>query len=407
MNLLKKNTGLILVVLLGLIPLIPLLHLGLPITHDGQDHVARIANFYKGLTDGIWFPRWAENLNWGYGHPILMFLYPFPSYLASLFHFFGFGFVDSVKLTFASAYVTSGVFMYLWAREAFGEYVGIAGALFYMYAPYRFVDFYVRGAIGEHMAFVFLPLCLYFLLRYFKEIKKGWQSFNLIGVSISTFLLLLSHNAISLMFLPFIVFYIFYLFCAYRNLQKTIFSFIFLFFGFTLASFFLLPAFLEGKYTLRDIVTGDEYSKRFINPINLIYSPWNYGGSGEFSIQLGFLQILGIVLLPLTFFRLSSLKSAKKNESFPIVCNFIFSAVNFSAVINFKFFVWHFHYTQKISISLEIFKSFGVYYFYNLCFRSLYFQKRMAKKDRAFCNYCHNIFYKFPFLAGKRISSKS
>ena len=48
---------------------------GIPITHDGVDHTARIANFYQSLTDGNIVPRWGGNLNWGYGHPILIFLY--------------------------------------------------------------------------------------------------------------------------------------------------------------------------------------------------------------------------------------------------------------------------------------------------------------------------------------------
>ena len=55
---------------LSIFPLFDLLHSGLPITHDGQDHVARIANFYENLSDGNIIPRWAPNLNCGYGHPI-------------------------------------------------------------------------------------------------------------------------------------------------------------------------------------------------------------------------------------------------------------------------------------------------------------------------------------------------
>ena len=64
--------------ILSLIPLINLLTPGLPVTHDGQDHVARIANFYLSLSEGHMVPRWAGNLDWGFGHPILMFLYPLP-----------------------------------------------------------------------------------------------------------------------------------------------------------------------------------------------------------------------------------------------------------------------------------------------------------------------------------------
>src|SRR5258705_12185261 len=107
--------------LLACVPLINLLHPGLPVTHDGQDHVARIANFYQNLQEGTLIPRWAENLNWGYGHPILMFLYPLPSYFASFFHFLGFSFVSSTKLVFASAFILSIVAMYYWLKTMFAE----------------------------------------------------------------------------------------------------------------------------------------------------------------------------------------------------------------------------------------------------------------------------------------------
>src|SRR3989344_780218 len=151
----------LIVLILALMPLLDLLHPGLPVTHDGQDHVARIANFYQSLSEGNVVPRWAANLNWGYGHPILMFLYPLPSYIASLFHAIGFSFIDSTKLVFAVSYIASIVTMYLWIRAAWGSVAGFTAAILYGFAPYRFVDLYVRGAIGEHVAFIFPPLICY------------------------------------------------------------------------------------------------------------------------------------------------------------------------------------------------------------------------------------------------------
>src|SRR3989344_960027 len=96
----KNFLPILILSLISLIPMLDLFNVGLPITHDGQDHIARIANFYQNLLDGNIIPRWAGNLNWGYGHPILMFLYPLPSYAASIFHAIGFSLVDSTKLVF-------------------------------------------------------------------------------------------------------------------------------------------------------------------------------------------------------------------------------------------------------------------------------------------------------------------
>src|SRR5258708_5812793 len=113
----KNKILLITLVILSLIPLFDLLHPGLPITHDGRDHVVRLANFYANLQEGILVPRWSGNLNWGYGHPVLTFLYPLPSYLGSIFHALGFTFVDSTKLVFGISFILSGLTMYLWIQS--------------------------------------------------------------------------------------------------------------------------------------------------------------------------------------------------------------------------------------------------------------------------------------------------
>ena len=101
----RTRTALIILIILSIIPIIDLLQPGLPLTHDGKDHVARIANFYQNLDEGVIIPRWGGNLNWGYGHPVLMFLYPLPSYFASFFHFLGNSLVDSVKIVFAECMI--------------------------------------------------------------------------------------------------------------------------------------------------------------------------------------------------------------------------------------------------------------------------------------------------------------
>jgi len=281
-------------ILISLIPLIALFHSGLLVAHDSVDHVARIANFCQSLSEGNLIPRWAANLNWGYGHPILMFLYPLPSYFACIFHFGGFSLVNSTKIVFALSFVFSGIFMYLWIREIWGKEAGFLAGLLYMFAPYRFVDLYVRGAIGECSAFVWLPLVLYFVLKLNQ--KQHWR--YLIGASFSLAALILSHNASSLMFLPVIFGYIAYL--ILNSNKKFLFIIhysLFIILGFSLSAFFWFPAFFEGKYTLRDIVTKGNITG--FEPIQrLIWSPWNYGITGQFSVQLGVFQWLGVILAP-------------------------------------------------------------------------------------------------------------
>lgn len=290
----------LLLLFVAVLPLFPFLSPGLPKTHDGLDHVARIANFYQSLQEGIIVPRWAGNLNWGYGHPIPMFLYPLPSYIASMFHAIGFSFIDSVKLVFGLGFLASGAAMWLWIRSFLGDKAGILAAFVYMFAPYRFVDLYVRGAIGEHIAFIFAPLTFYFLLKLSKNERPRLSLF--LG-SISLAFLILSHNAISLMFLPFIFFYMILLVLNAKQKQRLIISYVLLVvFGFGLSAFFWVPAYFEGKYTHRDILTAGVFREGYSDFSRFLFGPWSFGGKNELSVEVGKVQLLGIFLsLPALF----------------------------------------------------------------------------------------------------------
>ncbi len=294
-----KKVSFICLLVLSLIPLGGLAHSGLPVTHDGQDHVARIANFYQNLQEGNGIPRWAPNLNWGYGHPILMFLYPLPSYTTSAIHFLGFSFVDSVKIFFALAFILSGLVMYIWLKEFLFKGGAFIGAMLYVFAPYRFIDLYVRGAIGEHAAFIFPPLVLYFLFK----LSKKQSYLYILGGALSLAGLILAHNAISLMFIPVIILYATFLIWNSKKRKVLILNSLFLIlFGFILSAFFWMPALMEGKYTLRDIVTQGSVNDRFVSFQQLLDGPWSYGGTGQFSVQVGLLHWFFIVVsIPLLF----------------------------------------------------------------------------------------------------------
>lgn len=297
--------------IISLLPVLSLFTPGLPLTHDGPDHVARIANFYASLREGIFIPRWAANLNWGYGHPILMFLYPLPSYIGSLFHSLGFSFVDSTKLVFGASFIASMFAMYLWLRRFVGQWGAVVGALLYSFAPYRFVDLYVRGAIGEHVAFMFPPLVCYFLYQLSREKSLHGRLRYAVGLSFSAAGLILAHNAIALMFIPVFFLYGFFI-LRYEDIQRLSFflvSKIAILLGFGLSAFFWIPAFFEGKYTLRDIVTAGEVLTRFVPWSHFIYSPWSFGGTDLLSKSLG---ISGVLILILSFFVLAKMHVRKE-----------------------------------------------------------------------------------------------
>lgn len=324
---LKNKIDLILpsfLVFLLIIPVINLFTPGLPVTHDGREHLLRIASFYSSLVEGNIIPRWAGNLNWGYGHPVFIFFYPLPYYLASAFHFLGFSFIDSHKLVFVSSFILSGFFMYLWIKEVFGRQAAFVSALVYSFAPYRFVDIFVRGAIGECLAFVWLPLICYFISKFVRLKTLKYAA----GLSLSIALLILSHNALSLMFLIFIGLYQLYQVLSVSKKLPLLVSFVLLNANaLLLSAFFWLPALFEAKYTLQDIVTNKSITG--FEPLGrLIWSSWNFGGSGVFSVQVGPVQWICMLLAPFAiwFFR-------KHKDSIWLFAAFVYLIFIFSVIM--------------------------------------------------------------------------
>lgn len=330
----KTSSIVILFCLLLLLPLLPLLTQGLPITHDGQDHVVRIANFYQSFTEGNLFPRWGSNLNWGFGHPVLMFLYPLPSYTASLFHSMGFGLIDSTKLVFAVSFILSGLACFWFAKEQWGIFPGMMAGLLYTFAPYRFIDLSVRGALGEHVSFVFLPLILLGIKKVaVAKHTVRWSIF----LCFSVVGLLLSHNAVSIMMIPIAVcYFIFeYIYEARQRKNFLLYSIYAVVLALALSAFFLFPAFFEGKYTLRDIVTKNEVLTRMVPFTDFFYSPWNFGGGTEFSKEIGILQWIVVIAACITVFRVK--KREEKILGLGLIILFFISLI---AMTSFSLPLW-------------------------------------------------------------------
>ena len=128
-------------------------------------------------------PRYVPDLSFGFGYPLFSFVYPLPFYIAEIFHLVGFSLVNSVKLVFGLSIPLSMYFMYKLLREYTKEDFSLAGAVLYVYAPYRALEMFVRGTIGEIVAFVFFPLIILSVIK-----KKPY----ILALSLTG--LILSHN---------------------------------------------------------------------------------------------------------------------------------------------------------------------------------------------------------------------
>jgi len=99
--------------------------------------------------------------------------------------------------------------------------------------------------------------------------------------------------------------------------------------------------FVDGDKPI-DIVTTDDIYSRFVDFQDLIYGVWSFGGTGQFSVQVGLIQIVIVILTILLFFKLF-----KKSDKLRILywgALFVLLASLF-LMLNESSFIW-----EKITI---------------------------------------------------------
>lgn len=269
-------------------------------THDGLVHLPRIAAYFKALTDGQIPVRWAGDLNFGYGLPLFNFIYQLPYFVASLFLFLGIGLVSSFKLTLVISFLLSGVFMFAFAKVFFAdEKKALIVAVFYQFAPFRLVELLIRGSFGEVYAYTFLPLTLLGITLFLKN--QSFSYFTL--VSVSTALLVLSHNSVSLLFFAVIILFVLFFAKGTRIMALGILA---LLLGLLLSAFYWVPAIFEHKFTYGDLFMRNLYLEHF-SPIQNFFIP-NFFNSkmlqiGGVSVQIGIFHVMAIILGSFLLFR--------------------------------------------------------------------------------------------------------
>lgn len=292
-------------------------------SHDGETHTARLANYYLAIEEGQIPPRLAPTLFGGFGFPIFIFIYPLPYLVGSLFHWIGFSYTDSSELVMASGQILSALFIYLFFKlETKKTLTSIIASLFFTWAPYRFLMLYVRGAFAESFAYVFIATSLICFHQLIETKQTKW--IGLTAISLSG--LLLSHQLVSVMFLPVIVWYILskLIFSKHKKfiIQSSVLSIIL---GFAIAAFIYTPAFFERKYLRFDDLIS-YYQDHFVTIKQLIRSPWSYGFSHQGTIHDDMSFQIGLTHLSAVAFSILSLVSILKHKTLKP----LFKPVNFN-----------------------------------------------------------------------------
>lgn len=285
----------LLTIIIAFISAFPLLNKGLPPTHDGEYHIIRFYEFYRTLSDGNLYPRWAPDLNNGFGVPLFNYVYPFSNYFSAILHAVNFSFIDSFKLSMFFAVIIGSIFFFLWARQFWGDLGGLVSSAFYSFSPYHLLDIYIRGSVGEVWALAFFPAFLWSITKLIKDKNLSYGFYS----SIFLALIIFSHNILAFMFLFFSIIYSGFLFLTQKeriSIYKLIVVFIL---GIGLSAIFWLPAIFEKQY-VRGLEVYD-YSSNFPEFYQLLIPSWGSGFSGgllqnELSFQIGIANLLAVFI---------------------------------------------------------------------------------------------------------------
>jgi len=248
-------------------------------THHDDVQVIRLHQMHECIKDGQIPCRWVPDLGGLYGYPLFNYYGPIPYYFGEGVYLLSGSFIFSAKVMFALAFVGAYLFMYLLARKLWGnELAGSLAAIFYSFAPYHALDFYVRGAMGEMWALMLFPAIFWAVLKLEENLEKK----NIVILALFFALLIASHNISAMIFMPVLLAFIILIFLRERKKNFLLFSIISLILGLTLSAFYWLPAVMEKNLVHVETTTVGyfSYTEHFKGFRKLFLErSWNWGPS--------------------------------------------------------------------------------------------------------------------------------
>ncbi|HAJ34840.1 MAG TPA: hypothetical protein DCL15_03980 [Chloroflexi bacterium] len=226
--------------------LFPLWSPGIPNPGDFLMSVHRIYELASAWENGIFYPRFGLDLNFGYTAPLFQYYPPLASYIGLAFHQAGMGFIAAAKAVASLSLLLAGWGAYAYTVTLLkNRFAAFVAASCYLLAPYLLMVIYERGAVSESLTWAILPWLLWATHRYAVNHRRG----DGLAVAALVALTLLGHNATALFVAPLAALYAAVLAIVIRDgkaLLRVAGAFIL---GASLSAFYWAPALLEMNLT--------------------------------------------------------------------------------------------------------------------------------------------------------------
>ena len=209
----------------------------LPVEHDTFFHLSRIEGLAKAIENHDFLPAIYPDKNNSFGYTSPLFYADILLTPAALVHLAGLPLSTTYKLViFAETMLAAFAIMCLTYRITKRSTAALIAATAYTFANYHITDVYVRGALGEVQAMIFLPILLegiYILLYEQNDTQWKCACFGLTALA-------LTHN---LTFLLSVILCTSFFLIRLSHLNKTTIIAVFkaVIFAFLFSAFFTLP----------------------------------------------------------------------------------------------------------------------------------------------------------------------
>ncbi len=307
------------------------MHEGIPYTHDGENHLARFANYKVALKEGQLPPRFAPNLLNHYGYPVFNYNYPLANIISVPFSVLKFHYELTFKLIIFFALLLGSFGVIRWLSLYSNKKLPILTALIaYLSGPPLISALLFRGTIGEILAYSLWPWL-------FLSITAATKKLSMKSLMMYIFLwtaFLLSHNiSVFIAAFFFLIYGVWQLLVTKERRRFASQIAIIIIAAIGLSFWFWLPAIAEMKeVVVSQAANQREYLLHFPTLKQLLYSPLTFGYSypgpiDTLSFWLGWTiplsLLIAVAILVSTiqhklFSFKASLSSSKSNPLIPL-----------------------------------------------------------------------------------------
>lgn len=350
---------LILSIIISLVITVPFFQKNIIFAHDDFSfHRMRLEGYFEAVKLGQFFPKILPEMANGYGYAADLF-YPSIFLLPyAVLRLLGFSYIHSYYGYMLIISATTFLVAYYSAKQMFQNIrIGYFFALIYTTATYRLLDQFIRGALGETLAFIFLPLILLGIYQIFYLKENRWA---LLAIGMSS--VIYSHMITSLLVVISIGCFLMYQLFTRKLSKNIIITFLkSVGMSFLLSAYVILPI-LEQNYYVR----FNYLENKGLWDIGLTYSPADllfnsFANSSDnwanLKPNIGFIFILFILLALINFNKLSKISRTMLlfGIGYSLLATNIFPwAANRTNFLSFIQFPWRILTLASLFLSLSL-----------------------------------------------------